>query len=86
MSGSKGTEAQASRVLQVLDALSKTPKASVKQLVESTMIPPSTMYRLLAPLVASGFAGKSSNRKYCAVPLPCILPSIITTSTRPLAC
>ncbi|WP_181578411.1 IclR family transcriptional regulator [Arthrobacter sp. AQ5-05] len=69
MGDSKGAEAQASRVLQVLDALAKTPQASVKQLAEATMIPPSTMYRLLAPLVASGFARKTSHRKYCAGPI-----------------
>lgn len=62
-------EVQSSRVLLVLGALAKTPRASVKQLAESTKIPPSTLYRLLAPLVASGFARKTSSRHYCAGPV-----------------
>lgn len=69
MSIDNGADVQSSRVLQVLGALAKTPHASVKQLAESTRIPPSTLYRLLAPLVASGFARKTSNRHYCAGPV-----------------
>lgn len=69
MGANNGTDVQSSRVLQVLGALAKTPHASVKQLAESTKIPQSTLYRLLAPLVASGFARKTSNRHYCAGPV-----------------
>lgn len=69
MGANNDTDVQSSRVLLVLGALAKTPRASVKQLAESTKIPPSTLYRLLAPLVASGFARKTSSRHYCAGPV-----------------
>lgn len=69
MGANNGADVQGSRMLDVLGALAKTPHASVKQLAESTKIPQSTLYRLLAPMVASGFARKTSNRHYCAGPV-----------------
>lgn len=69
MDGSNRTETQSTRLLQVLSALAKVPQATVKELAESTQIPTSTIYRLLNPLVASGFAQKTSSRHFGAGPI-----------------
>lgn len=66
---SNGAEVQASRALGVLGALAKVPQATVKELSVATRIPVSTIYRLLVPLVASGFVHKTTTRHYGAGPI-----------------
>ncbi|WP_417215650.1 IclR family transcriptional regulator [Arthrobacter sp.] len=69
MDGSTGAETQTTRLLQVLSSLAKVPQATAKELAESTQIPVSTVYRLLNPLVAAGFAQKTSSRHFGAGPI-----------------
>lgn len=69
MDSNKGREAQSSRTLEILVALAKVPQATAKELSESTQIPVSSIYRLLTPLVASGFVQKTSARHYSAGPI-----------------
>jgi Transcriptional regulator len=69
MDRTTGAETQTTRLLQILSSLAKSPQATAKELAESTQIPVSTVYRLLAPLVASGFAQKTSSRHFGAGPI-----------------
>lgn len=69
MDASSRAETQTTRLLQILGSLAKVPQATVKELAESTRIPVSTVYRLLTPLVAAGFAQKTSARHFGAGPI-----------------
>lgn len=69
MDEGNGAGTQATRLLRLLGCLAKVPQATAKELAESTRIPVSTVYRLLNPLVAAGFAQKTSSRHFGAGPI-----------------
>ncbi|WP_051299427.1 IclR family transcriptional regulator [Arthrobacter castelli] len=56
------------RSLSILRALATVPDASVEEIVDRTGIPLSSVYRLLGPLVDSGFLHKSTVGRYGAGP------------------